>query len=231
MTSILSEAAEIVAGVRQEQYGDPVDVHTRIGQAWAGILGLPEVTPKEVALCMAALKLVREASPRTGLRDNFVDAAGYVQIARWCSEADADEEAREDADFSGAPLTSITYDEPCQSKFDKQARIFDEGFHPAAVEGVGPTDAEREAFWADLGRVEEGPAHDGGDESKLRPGVRIRVNDTLNWLVALSPGAVGTVLRRNVNSLTVRDDYWDVRIDGDHAFETYCLLESEMDRA
>jgi len=55
----------------------------RIALAWSAILDRP-VTGKEVALCMAALKLCREAhKPK---RDNRVDLVGFALIADMVSE-------------------------------------------------------------------------------------------------------------------------------------------------
>jgi Domain of unknown function (DUF6378) len=80
-TTIAEEATTLVAGARRDHYGDPVENHTRIGKVWAVLLDLPEpISPRTVAVMMAALKLVREGGPR-GKRDNLVDACGYLLIA------------------------------------------------------------------------------------------------------------------------------------------------------
>lgn len=47
------------------------------GRIWAEILGLDEVTPAQVALCMVALKMMREVNRPN--RDNRVDGAGYFE--------------------------------------------------------------------------------------------------------------------------------------------------------
>jgi hypothetical protein len=74
--NIALEAVSLVFGDRQDSYGHPFDDFTRTGRMWAAILGLDEVTPEQVALCMVALKLSREAHRHK--RDNLVDAVGYV---------------------------------------------------------------------------------------------------------------------------------------------------------
>lgn len=75
--SILDEAHKLVHGDRQKAYGHPREDFTRTGKMWAAILGLDEVTPEQVAMCMVALKLSRECNmPK---RDNRVDAAGYLE--------------------------------------------------------------------------------------------------------------------------------------------------------
>lgn len=75
--SILEEAEKLVSGPRGDDYGHPIQDFTRTGRMWAAILGLDEVGPEKVALCMTALKLSRETNrPK---RDNRVDAAGYMK--------------------------------------------------------------------------------------------------------------------------------------------------------
>lgn len=68
----------LVDGERQEQYGEPVTHITNVARAWSGVLGFT-ITPKQVALCMAVLKLVRENYRHDP--DNLDDAHGYLEIA------------------------------------------------------------------------------------------------------------------------------------------------------
>lgn len=75
--TILQEADRLVSGDRQSAYGHPYDDFTRTGKLWAAILGLSEVTPEEVALCMAALKMSRLCHKYK--RDSAVDLAGYAK--------------------------------------------------------------------------------------------------------------------------------------------------------
>ena len=73
--SILEEAQRLVHGDRQADYGHPLDDFTRTGRIWAAILGLPEVTPEQVGLCMVAVKVSRYCNrPK---RDSLTDGAGY----------------------------------------------------------------------------------------------------------------------------------------------------------
>ena len=75
--SVLQEAQRLVHGDRGADYGHPVHDFTRTGRIWAAVLGLPEVTPQQVALCMIGVKMSREVNrPK---RDNRVDIAGYVE--------------------------------------------------------------------------------------------------------------------------------------------------------
>lgn len=80
--SVLRDAERIVRGARSRQYGEPVECMKRTAQAWSGVLGV-DVSPRQVALCLAALKLVREAHRHA--EDNLIDAAGYILIADKCA--------------------------------------------------------------------------------------------------------------------------------------------------
>jgi hypothetical protein len=77
--SILAEAARIVAGDRQADYGDMRASFGRIATIWSAILDT-RVSPRDVARCMIALKLSRDLHrPK---RDNLVDIAGYAHCAQ-----------------------------------------------------------------------------------------------------------------------------------------------------
>ncbi len=76
--SATSRGRKLVTTSRMRDYGDPAETMRRTALAWSALLGT-DVSPKQVALCMAALKLVRES--RRHKRDNLDDAAGYVEIA------------------------------------------------------------------------------------------------------------------------------------------------------
>lgn len=80
--SILDEAAAITAGARQADYGPPERNLGQTASMWSVILGV-EVSARQVALCMTALKLARDAhKPK---RDNLVDGAGYLHLASLCT--------------------------------------------------------------------------------------------------------------------------------------------------
>lgn len=74
---ILSEAASLVHGDRGANYGHPIHDFTRTGRMWGAILGIPDVPPEKVALCMIAVKMSRECN--SSKRDNAVDIAGYAE--------------------------------------------------------------------------------------------------------------------------------------------------------
>ena len=75
--SIMEEAELLVNGERRSDYGPARQSFDNIAAMWSVILGQP-VTAKEVALCMVALKLVRELG--RAKRDNLVDACGYLRL-------------------------------------------------------------------------------------------------------------------------------------------------------
>ena len=76
---VLHTAAVLTAGDRNDAHGDPLPNHARIALIWSAILGV-EVTPTQVALCMAGLKLARMAH-QPSHTDSAVDGAAYFAIA------------------------------------------------------------------------------------------------------------------------------------------------------
>jgi hypothetical protein len=84
--SVLREAAELVAGDRNDAYGDAAEDLAATAEIWTVVLrrrGLlaagARLGASEVALCMAGLKLSREAHQTK--RDNCTDGAGYFGLA------------------------------------------------------------------------------------------------------------------------------------------------------
>jgi hypothetical protein len=76
--SILDEAFRLVNGPKRADYGTVEESFTGIAAMWTVILK-KRISPHQVALCMTALKLCREAhAPK---RDNRVDGAAYWYLA------------------------------------------------------------------------------------------------------------------------------------------------------
>lgn len=87
---ILDTAKKCVCGEREHDYGRPEDSFETIGLLWGNYLRAAhlklktvfapnEVTPKDVAMMMALLKVARAANGDNP--DNFVDLAGYAACA------------------------------------------------------------------------------------------------------------------------------------------------------
>ena len=76
---ILEEAHRLTHGERDKNYGTPFENHLRIAKMWSVILE-KEITPSQVALCMAAVKIARLIESPDHL-DSFVDGAAYLAIS------------------------------------------------------------------------------------------------------------------------------------------------------
>ena len=87
MSTLLQEADKIAGEDRSRDYGHPYDNCARIAAMWNTQLApklTTDITVREVALMMIALKLAREInSPK---RDNLVDIAGYAKCADMVDE-------------------------------------------------------------------------------------------------------------------------------------------------
>lgn len=76
--AILREAADLLDGDRQDEYGDVFENHERIASEWSSILGHP-VTGGQVAACMVAVKRSR-LTQNPQHHDSHVDALAYTAI-------------------------------------------------------------------------------------------------------------------------------------------------------
>lgn len=77
-SEILDTAKALITGDRQRQYGPPAENFARIAAGWSVILKR-EVTPEQVACCMAWLKIARLTNgPHL---DSYIDAAAYMALA------------------------------------------------------------------------------------------------------------------------------------------------------
>jgi hypothetical protein len=77
--NILQLAAKLIDGDRDEQHGNRYLCHSNIAKQWEAYLGV-EVTPVDVALMMALLKIARTKSGELN-NDCFVDGCGYIALA------------------------------------------------------------------------------------------------------------------------------------------------------
>ena len=82
--SILTDAEHLVGGEKNAAYGHPLQDFQRVAVIWSGILNML-VTPEQVGLCLAGLKLAREAFQHN--RDSLVDLAGYALTLQMIADA------------------------------------------------------------------------------------------------------------------------------------------------
>jgi hypothetical protein len=73
----LREAAKIISGQRNKQYGAPEDNFERTAKIWSVILGVP-ISNEDVAMMMVGLKVARYASKSGYQPDTWIDIAGYA---------------------------------------------------------------------------------------------------------------------------------------------------------
>lgn len=82
-TDVLSHASRLVAGDRNRTHGDKLDNHRNIAAMWNAYLGdqlARPITPAQVALMMAALKIARTKIGDHNI-DDYIDGAGYFACA------------------------------------------------------------------------------------------------------------------------------------------------------
>ena len=73
----LRQAASIISGKRDEQYGAPEDNFKRISKIWSVIIGI-ELSEEDIAMMMVGLKLARYANKSGFQPDTWIDIAGYA---------------------------------------------------------------------------------------------------------------------------------------------------------
>ena len=78
-TQILEDASALINGAREAAYGPPSENFERVAAGWRVILK-SDVTPSQVALCLAWLKTARLVNSPSH-QDSFVDMAAYAALA------------------------------------------------------------------------------------------------------------------------------------------------------
>lgn len=78
-SKILGEADRLIHNDRQSSYGPPHENFARVAAGWAVLLGV-DVTPAQVAACMAWLKMCRLVHDGQDW-DGYVDGCGYMALA------------------------------------------------------------------------------------------------------------------------------------------------------
>lgn len=83
---VLAAAEELMYGDRMEDYGAPYENHRRISVLWSSYLGV-EISPMQVAICMALVKIARlQENHEASKDDTFIDLAAYASIAAELAE-------------------------------------------------------------------------------------------------------------------------------------------------
>lgn len=93
--TVLEKARACVCGEREEDYGSPEDSFGCIAELWEAYIraacvspnAIITVTPTDVAMLMALLKIARVGTSCVGgTADSFVDLAGYAACGAECAE-------------------------------------------------------------------------------------------------------------------------------------------------
>ena len=95
----LKAAADCVCGSREEDYGSPEDNFAVIAALWTAYTGT-DVTPKDVAMMMALLKIARAKAGSNP--DTYVDLAGYAACGAEISARDPKRTAKRTASTADA---------------------------------------------------------------------------------------------------------------------------------
>lgn len=82
-TECLREADSLIHGARNKDYGPPEEAMRLIAILWGPVIG-HGVTPAQVALCLAQLKVARLCKSPDHT-DSWLDLAGYVAIGAECA--------------------------------------------------------------------------------------------------------------------------------------------------
>ena len=75
---VLEQAANIISGPREEEYGEFVDNMTRVANTFNGVKGTKTLEPRDVALFLMCLKLCR-LDEGWGF-DSGLDITGYAAL-------------------------------------------------------------------------------------------------------------------------------------------------------
>ena len=84
---LLADVVDLVH-TRGSVYGHPYTNHKRISELWSAYLDHP-VTPSQVALCMALVKISR-LTESPGHSDSIIDTLAYISIYQTVLDAEAD---------------------------------------------------------------------------------------------------------------------------------------------
>jgi hypothetical protein len=77
---IIETAQKLINGARADEYGDAKESFADIATMWSIVLN-HKVESKDVAMCMAALKICRFVNSPKGHKDSLIDMCGYAALA------------------------------------------------------------------------------------------------------------------------------------------------------
>ena len=88
--AIIEQAKKLVSTRREDTYGNKKANHTNIAKLWSAYLD-KKITPKDVALMMALLKIART---KLGIHneDDYIDLVGYGAIAGEIADLEDDKQ-------------------------------------------------------------------------------------------------------------------------------------------
>ncbi len=76
-TKVLAEAAALINGDREQDYGSPKDNFGAIAAMWSAYIGVA-ISPADVCCMMALLKIARLKNGYHA--DSFIDGVGYLAL-------------------------------------------------------------------------------------------------------------------------------------------------------
>jgi hypothetical protein len=92
---VLKHAEALMYGDRQQDYGHPYENHRRIAVLWSAYLQT-EVSPMQVAICMALVKVARlQQNFEYSKDDTFIDLAAYASIAAELAEVKRNQDSQD----------------------------------------------------------------------------------------------------------------------------------------
>lgn len=92
------EAAELLTGERQDDYGQPIDNFNRIARLWNAYKGDDYFTPRIIAELMVLLKMARSMHKST--EDTEKDKVGYTLLAAEFAEFERHADALLESDLN-----------------------------------------------------------------------------------------------------------------------------------
>jgi len=94
--TLLDEAKKLIGGDRQTDYGDKLTNHENIANFWSIFLKT-KVTPHDVAICMALVKVARLMNQHK--KDSYIDMAAYATKKNQSFESEGERRGRVTSEY------------------------------------------------------------------------------------------------------------------------------------